>query len=257
MNVIEEVTGPDAERLLIDAIDRNYAIAIDLKDEQQWLRYPSRFLELGRSRPPVLRLEPPMQAAGRPVRLATGRKLIVNFTANGERYRFAAAVIQTGRFRLAGGTQVDGLVVTCPSCVQRLQRRGAFRHQIPLTQVVVVTLWEGGQTQRDLANAGGEPVYTGRLHNVSADGLCVRLYGRSHLGLNPDDLLGFEFELQPGVLLRLDGRIRRRSVGADAGLELGVKLEAPQTPHAQQMTSALARQLAELEQQAARRARIG
>jgi c-di-GMP-binding flagellar brake protein YcgR len=258
VNEIEELSGSSAETLLSDAANRNFAVSVDLKDGDRWLRYPSRFLALRRGRPSVLGLELPAEpATGRPVRLAAGRRMIVNFTIDGQRFRFATVVIQPGWFKLASGNQVEGVSVTCPPSIQRLQRRAAYRHYIPLTQLVVVQIWQGGQAARDMALAGGEPTFLGRLHNVSTGGLCVRLYGRANPGVQLNELLGLEFELDDKARLRLDGRVRRCQLAADGSVELGVQFTADEQSYDARCSELLlARRMEDYQQQTGLR-RVG
>jgi len=255
--IVEALTVQQAEGLLTGVVERNSAVLVEWPNGGEWLRGKSRFLGRADGRPTLLWLErPDGPQPNQRVRLEVGCKLLVHFTWDQRRYRFATAVAQIGRLRLTGGAGVEGVLVTYPAAIQRLQRRANYRCLIPATQRVNVALWEGGQAARDMAQAGGEPMFRGQLVNLSVGGLCVHVYGRFDPRLAEDSLVGVEFALGPPPPLLLDAVVRRSTVPANGGVDLGVKFVGlQQTPRGRAIQELLSTRLADVQRQSLQRSR--
>ncbi len=234
----EDVTSGDALALLMDVVERNFPAAVEFKRDGAWRRRKSRFLGVaggpqgdgpaaGALRPGGGRLwlEAPVEAGGDgPAELAPGDSLIASFTHLNNRYRFVSSVIGGGSFRLAGGAEVDGVMIAWPAAVHRLQRRNYYRQPIPCNQRVQVVVWVGGLAGLEQVEAGQRPAYTGQLVNISVGGLCMQLYGKADPQLGPNDPVGLRFQLAAdGPELELDALVRRCARQANGAVGLGVQ----------------------------------
>ncbi|MDD4890047.1 MAG: PilZ domain-containing protein [Phycisphaerae bacterium] len=218
-----ELAAAKADALLADVVGRNVAVCIEIKEGDTCLHYRSRFLGLSRGKASVLQMERPLDASTNHAhRFQLGAKMIVNFTWQQRRYRFATVAVQNSTFRLAGGAAVEGFTALWPAVIQSIQRRTNFR--ATLTQRVDVWLWQGGLASRDMAQAGAEPIWHGRIVNLAVGGLLMQFYGRGGPTLQLNERVGIDFQLDPmRPVFSIESIVRRISTNADGALEVGLQ----------------------------------
>jgi len=204
MATLQKLTNQQIDEVLHEAAGRQVPATITIHDEDGWASFRTRFLAL-RQRHILLEMPAP-QSGGQPREFHPADKVGVNFKLKHHKHIFTGIVAGAGSLRLDDGSVRTVLHVCSPTRMQRMQRRAFNRTDVPPNRIVRAAFWLGGLENEPAGTTPDQPVWSGRVVNISAGGL--QLISEQRLGeaVSPGDVVG----------VRISFGIGEQTVYADA-----------------------------------------
>lgn len=156
-----------------------------------------------------------------PKELTPAEKIGLTFKLKHYKYIFSAIVAGTQQFRLEDGTEMPVVSLCYPRRMQRLQRRAYIRTEVPSNHIVRASFWFGGQHAEPDGTTPDKPVWSGRVHNISAGGFQLTTAAEPADVLETGDLVGVHMTFGAADQTFCADAQLRHIESVDDGLSLG------------------------------------
>jgi len=171
MSILQELGEEQINQALTGAAEKQVPVTLAVRRGSEWLSVRSRILDIRKAQ---LHFEAPgPQGNAGPCEFGPSEEIGVTFKHKHHKYTFATEVVGLQRSELADGTQIRLLCVQRPQAMSRVQRRAYHRVQVPANRIVRVSFWAGDIQSEPSGSAGGRPVWSGRVMDISAGGFQV------------------------------------------------------------------------------------
>jgi c-di-GMP-binding flagellar brake protein YcgR len=188
MASLQNLTNQQIDEVLYAAAERQVPAAISVREPAGWVNYHTRLLAIRQGH--VLLEAPSPVAGGQPREFRPADKVGVNFKLKHHKFVFTGTVAETSREKLEDGT-VRGIVHVCsPTRMQRMQRRAFNRSNVPDNRIVRASFWLGGREHEPAGTTPNQPVWSGRVVNISAGGFQLTTENGLGDAINPGDTVG-------------------------------------------------------------------
>ncbi len=196
MATLQNLTNQQIDEVLGAAAGRQVPATITIRDENGWTSFRTRFVALRQGH--VLLEAPVPQPGEQPHEFKSADKVGVSFKLKHHKHVFTGTVAETASEQLDDGTQQTVLHVCGPTRMQRMQRRAFNRTDVPPNRIVRAAFWLGGLENEPSGTTPDQPVWSGRVVNISAGG--VQLTSEQRLGdaVSPGDIVGVRISFGVG-----------------------------------------------------------
>jgi len=187
MSGLQELNAIQMNDALVGACDKHIPVMTMVRRDHSWLNVPSRFLAIDGAE---LIFEAPEGDAASPVKeLAPTEQVGVSFKYKHHKHLFNTVVLSI-RDYLGPRGETTAMALQCPTSMQRIQRRAFHRAIVPPNRIVRVSFWFGGRDAEPVGGAPDQPVWSGKVENISAGGFQVRTCDDVGRGLDAGDTVG-------------------------------------------------------------------
>ena len=198
----------DTTTVFDEAVRERALAMLTLQAGDDWQSFKSRFLERDSNHQFFVLDYQAVNAAPLP-HLAPGQCVGISFRSRSRKILFATAVQAKGHFLLDDRTSIPAVRYCWPDNLTELQRRSYYRTPIPAGMSLLATMWPGGTTARNAAQASTMQLVTGSLADISCGGALVLLNDLGAPSWPEEVTLGVELQLDDSKPpLRLDARYR-------------------------------------------------
>jgi len=254
MATLQQLTGRQVDEALAAAVERQTPATLTIRAGRAWANFHSRILAL---RDGHLWLElPTADEDGGPSwpAFAPADKVGVAFKLKHHKHIFTATV---AGMEVGSGGKADAELKLCsPARMHRMQRRAFVRADVPPQRVVRASFWLGGLEAEPAGTTPENPVWTGRVLNISAGGFQLSLGGAAPKDMEPGDSVGVRISFGAGeetVYAEAQFRhIQRANGEAHLGFQFVALAQTPEGKHALELIGTKA---AEFQRQLAAQAR--
>jgi len=179
---------------LRQAVDRHVPATLTFRQENHWATLHSRVLAMTET---CLLLELPAPEAGVVLpRPRVGDDLGVSFKLKHYKHMFASPVRSIEQMNYEG-VQIEAVYAACPGSLQRLQRRAYNRVNVPEGRIVRAAFWLGSKEDEPSGTSPENPVWSGRIVDLSAGGFQARIEGDASSSLEEGALVGVRLAFGP------------------------------------------------------------
>ena len=188
MASLQNLTNQQIDEVLYAAAERQVPATISVREPAGWAGYHTRMLAI---RDGHILLESPAAEAGeKPREFGPADKIGVSFKLKHHKFVFTGTVAQTSQEKLGDGSVRAVLHVCSPTRMQRMQRRAFNRSDVPGNRIVRASFWLGGRENEPAGTTPDQPVWSGRVVNISAGGF--QLTSEQSIGdaISPGDTVG-------------------------------------------------------------------
>jgi len=218
MAKLQDMTQEQISDVLQAAIDRQVPVTVTLKRESGWVNCHTRILAVHDPHVLLGGLEP--HDGNETPHIHPAEKVGLSFKLKHYKHIFTVTAVGSDNNspeKSAGASQT--LLVCFPNSMHRLQRRAFMRAEVPHGRVVRASFWRGVQGDEPDKPGIDQPVWSGRITNLSAGGFQIVSSGDFEEGdLEPDDTVGVRLAFEAGSesvyadaqfrrLDRVDGKI--------------------------------------------------
>ena len=168
MSILQELGDEQVRQTLAGAVEKQVPATLAVRRGRNWLSLRTRLLAMRKMRFHVE--DPGPQVHSGPCEFAPDEPVGVTFKHKHHKYTFSATVVGLQDVELMEGTEVRALCLQCPPTMTRVQRRAYHRVQVPANRVVRVAFWIGGIDSEPSGSSAEEPVWSGRVTDISAGG---------------------------------------------------------------------------------------
>ena len=168
MAKLQEMTQEQISDVLHAAIERQVPVTVTLKRDNVWTSCHTRFLAV--QDPHVLLGDLHVHDDEETPKIHPAEKIGLSFKL--KHYKHIFTVTAVGTEKIEGGKDdlSQALSVCWPNSMHRLQRRAFIRAEVPHGRVVRASFWLGGRDNEPVHADPEQPVWSGRLTNISAGG---------------------------------------------------------------------------------------
>jgi c-di-GMP-binding flagellar brake protein YcgR len=164
MAKLQEMTQEQISDVLKGAIERQVPVTVTLKRGNAWVSCHTRLVSI---QDPHVLLGPLHVHDGEKMpQIQPAEKVGLSFKL--KHYKHIFTVTAVGNESTEGA--VDSLAVCFPNSMHRLQRRAYIRAEVPHGRIVRASFWLGGRDNEPEHADPNQPVWSGRLTNISAGG---------------------------------------------------------------------------------------
>ena len=253
MPYLQELNTPQINEAIALAVDKHVPATVTIQCDGRWVTYHSRFLQV---RGTHILVEYPFSDEDQaPHEFSPAEKISLTFKLKHYKHIASATIAGASPWVLEDGSSIQALDLCCPTKMQRAQRRAYLRVDIPDNRIVRVSFWHGGSVAEPSDGQGDQPIWSGRVTNLSAGGVQVAVDPDVAEQLEPGDFLGVHISFGAGDgSVQADAQFRHTEL-ADGRALLGLQFVGlEQTQRGQQTLLAISRRVAEYRKQAERRA---
>ena len=223
MSVLQELNPMQMSEALIAICEKHIPITVMLRRGQTWLNLRSRFLGIEGAR---LIFDMPHNEAGEPLDdLVPAEKLGVSFKHKHHKHLFNTTVLKL-RDCEDGTGGAGKLLAGCPTAMQRIQRRAYFRSSVPPNRMVRVSFWFGGSETEPSGTNPEQPVWSGKVEDISAGGFQARTRDDVALVLDTGDMVGLRMTFGMSAETLFADAQFRHAIPAEQGTLMGFQFIA-------------------------------
>jgi c-di-GMP-binding flagellar brake protein YcgR len=188
MASLQNLTNQQIDEVLYAAAERQVPVTVTVRLEAGWASYHTRILEIRQGH--ILLEAPTPEAGEQPHGFRPADKIGVSFKLKHHKHVFTGTVAETSQTMLDDGSVRGVLHVCSPTRMQRMQRRAFNRSDVPANRIVRASFWLGGRENEPAGTTPDQPVWSGRVVNISAGGF--QLVSEHSLGdaVSPGDTVG-------------------------------------------------------------------
>jgi len=168
MAMLQTLDKKQADQVLMEAAQRHVPVTVTARASNRWMTLHSRLVTVREGR--VYLEYPTLEGPGSPPSFPPAEEIGVGFKLKHYKHMFASAVGGAEAVQLPGGEEVRLLTVESPASMQRLQRRAYIRVEVPRNRILRASFWLGGQDAEPQGASPENPVWTGRVMDLSAGG---------------------------------------------------------------------------------------
>lgn len=231
MATLRDLTIAQIDEAIAGATDRRLPLTLTIPSGRSWQILHSRFVAL---REGHLLIEMPIADDGQPHELKAADCVGVSFKFKHHKHVFSATVAGSETLRLDDGTEAQVLSLCSPTGMKRLQRRAFTRAAVPAGRIVRASFWTGGLQAEPHQSSLQNPVWSGRVINISAGGMLVSCEPAVAQVLDPGETVGMHISLGVGEeAVSCDAQFRHLEATADEALVGFRFVGLEQTPQGQ------------------------
>jgi len=188
MASLQNLTNQQIDEVLYAAAERQIPATITVRESTGWASYHTRLVAIRQGH--ILLEAPSPEAGERPREFRPADKIGVSFKLKHHKHVFTGTVAETSQTTLDDGSVRRVLCVCSPTRMQRMQRRAFNRSDVPGNRIVRVSFWLGGRENEPAGTTPDQPVWSGRVVNISAGGF--QLVSEHSIGdaISPGDTVG-------------------------------------------------------------------
>ncbi len=219
MAILQKLTNQQIDEVLSAAAERQVPATITIRDEDGWASFRARFVAMRQGH--ILLAVPVPEPGERPHEFRPADKVGVNFKLKHHKHIFTGTVAETDSARLDDGSAGVVLHVCSPTRMQRMQRRAFNRSDVPPNRIVRAAFWLGGLENEPAGTTPDQPVWSGRVVNISAGGF--QLIGEQRFGdaVSPGDIVGVRISFGVGEQTVYADAQFRHTLDEDGEIYLG------------------------------------
>jgi len=171
MAVLQHLGNQQIDEVIRSAAERQVPATVTVRGQKGWVNLRSRVLDI---REGHLWLEFPTSENGSPPHeFSPADKAGVSFKLKHHKHVFTGTVAASDQTQAEDGSPIGVLRVCCPTKMHRLQRRAFIRVDVPDNRVVRASYWSGGCEAEPDPPSALQPIWFGRVSNLSAGGFQV------------------------------------------------------------------------------------
>jgi len=244
MATLQNLTNQQIDEALYAAAERQVPATINICGENGWSGFRTRMLAV---RDRHILLEAPQPENGdTPRPFLPADRVGVTFKFKHHKHVFSATVAEVTTESLDGGPAGSVLHVCSPTRMQRMQRRAFDRVNVPDNRIVRASFWLGGRQNEPAGTTPDQPVWSGRVENISAGGFQAAADGCPADALSTGEAVGVRIRFGVGEeTIYTDAQFRHGTV-ENGKVHLGFQFVGlgltPETRHALQTIAAKAAQ---------------
>ncbi len=188
MASLQNLTNQQIDEVLYAAAERQVPATISVREPAGWVSYHTRLLAIRQGH--ILLESPSSEAGEQPREFRPADRIGVSFKLKHHKHVFSGTVAETSQEKLDDGSVRGVLSVCSPTRMQRMQRRAFNRSDVPGNRIVRASFWLGGRENEPAGTTPDQPVWSGRVVNISAGGF--QLTSEHSLGdaVSPGDTVG-------------------------------------------------------------------
>jgi len=187
MPPLQEIPSAQIERTLRAAVRAGVRVVITARFQNRWMTYTTFPLAVHEDQFWAAVPEEPMKVGHR---LRSGERVGVSFVLAQQKYVFAALVADTSVVELDDGTEVAAMGLGIPEQIHRVEKRLYGRAEIPSARIVRASFWLGGIEAEPSDTMPDQPVWSGRIVNLSEGGFSVRTSHEAAKCIEAGDVVG-------------------------------------------------------------------
>ncbi len=255
MPYLQELSTPQIDEAITAACDKHVPLTVTIRDSGRWITLRSRFLRVDQGH--ILIEYPQVEEGQPPHEFAPADKIGITFKLKHYKHITMVTTVGPRTMKLPDGTDAHVLCVCCPLKMHRAQRRAYLRVDIPPNRVVRVSFWQGGVEAEPTGGPEDDPVWSGRVSNLSAGGFQVVADAALAETLETGDFIGVHISFGAGSdWVRADAQFRHVQVTGESCL-LGFQFVGlEQTPQGRKTLTSISQTVAELRRDAERWSRV-
>lgn len=211
------------------ACHRAVPVTITIRIDGGWFNMCARMIGM-RDGHLLLELDPP-EDEGQVHEFQPADKVGVSFKLKHHKHIFTATVACVERARSMNGADVRILQVCSPTKMHRMQRRAFLRAPVPANRIVRASYWLGGREFEPIAGSENQPVWSGRVVDISAGGFQMVSPDGNNEALDIGETIGVRISFGAGgETVYADAQFRHRQE-VDGDIHLGFQFVGlAQTP---------------------------
>ena len=218
MSILQDLNPTQMSEALVSICEKHIPITVMLRRGETWLNLRSRFLAIDGAR---LVFEIPHSEDGTPLDdLIPAEKLGASFKHKHHKHLFNTTVLTVQDFHGPTGKS-KVLLVGCPTSMQRIQRRAYFRADVPSNRIVRVSFWFGGCETEPSGTNPEQPVWSGKVEDISAGGFQVRVRRDVAIILDTGDMVGLRMTFGMSAETLFANAQFRHAIPTDKGALMG------------------------------------
>jgi len=219
MATLQNLTNQQIDEVLHLAAEQQVPATITTRHEGGWASFRTRFLAMRQGH--ILLEMPAPEPGEQPREFRPADKVGVNFKLKHHKHIFAGTVAEAASARLDDGSVGTVLHVCSPTRMHRMQRRAFNRSDVPANRIVRAAFWLGGLENEPAGTTPDQPVWSGRVVNISAGGL--QLISEQRLGeaVSIGDIVGVRISFGVGEQTVYADAQFRHTTEEDGKIHLG------------------------------------
>ena len=196
MATLQELTHEQINDAIEAGTQRSVPATVTVRAGQSWANLHSRMVAL---RDDHLLIAAPRPHDGQPVReFHPADKVGLSFKLKHHKHVFTATVVGVDRARVGDQDDAPVLTLCFPTRMHRLQRRAFLRVDVPRNRIVRASFWLGGCEAEPAGTSPRQPVWAGRVSNISAGGFQVLTQDQPLTLLGVGDVVGVRLAFGTG-----------------------------------------------------------
>lgn len=171
MATLQELTHQQINEAIEAGTQRSVPATVTVRTSKSWANLYSRMLAL---RDDHLLIAAPVPHEGQPAReFHPADKLGLSFKLKHHKHVFTATVASVDRAQVGDQDDAPVLTLCFPTRMHRLQRRAFLRVDVPRNRIARASFWLGGCEAEPAGTSPRQPVWAGRVSNISAGGFQI------------------------------------------------------------------------------------
>ena len=195
MPTLQHLNNRQTDEVIEMANERHVPVTITVRSEGGWMSLRSRLLDVQQGH---LWLELPADGGEASHGFRPADKAGVSFKLKHHKHLFTGTVASVGDAQLTDGTRRCVLQVCSPTKMHRLQRRAFHRADVPPNRVVRASFWRGGREAEPTGAGPEQPIWTGRVANLSAGGFQAVCQDQAVSSLDVGETVGVHLRFGTG-----------------------------------------------------------
>jgi len=198
MSILQDLNPAQMSESLVGACDKQVPITVvTIRRKEAWLNLRSRFLTVDRAR--LIFEAPTVERTSSPVDdIMPAEKVGVSFKYRHHKHLFSTTVLNLEDYSGPTGP-VRAMILGCPTSMQRIQRRAFYRAMVPPNRIVRASFWLGGCHSEPTGASPTNPVWSGKVEDISAGGFQMRTCDDAGMGLDAGDMVGLRMAFGVGT----------------------------------------------------------
>lgn len=226
---MKTVSADQISDLLVDAAQRRVPVTLTLQHQNRWVVFHTHALAVQGDK---FWVDMPAQTDGlEPAQCLPGKPLGLSFVFSQHSRFLASTTVTVGKTRTVGGAQVIALAMEFPEEMRELERRTYLRVEIPSHHRVLAEIWPGGASARPEHESPTQPIWRGRVFDMSLGGVQIQTTSSALRFFQPGDIVGMQIHFEkPGETIATDAHFRAgENIGVDHAM-LGFQFTSLDSP---------------------------
>ena len=224
MATLQELTHQQINEAIEAGTQRTVPATVTIRAGKSWANLHSRMLAL---KDDHLLIAAPLPHEGQPVReFRPADKVGLSFKLKHHKHVFTATVASVDRVRVGDQDDAPVLTLCFPTRMHRLQRRAFLRVDVPPNRIVRASFWLGGCQAEPAGTSPQQPVWAGRVSNISAGGFQIVTQDQPLELLEIGEVIGVRLAFGAGEQTVYADALFRHIIEDDGDLLLGFQFLA-------------------------------
>lgn len=217
MPVLQELSSGQIDEIIQAASDKQVPAILTISARDSWANLHSRILCIDGQH--LLLERPGGQDNAAPHEFVPAERIGVSFKLKHHKHVFTSVLAVQQMYELPDGTEIPALAVVLPVRMQKLQRRAFLRADVPPNRIVRGSFWLGGCNSEPSGTSEAQPVWSGRVTNISAGGFQLMVDAPVADGLEAGDTVGVRLIFgTSGEAIYADAQFRHAEINTDKAM---------------------------------------